>query len=116
MFLGRFRAQKIIISTPMGLTSVKKIDGESLQDYVKWFHAAKLNTKNLKDQWAIDVFIMGVQNEYMQYSFIDNRPQSLVDLYERAYKFAEAEEIKRAARNTFQRDDRQFRGSQGTRG
>ncbi|KAK5812857.1 hypothetical protein PVK06_028300 [Gossypium arboreum] len=46
----------------MGLISVKQRDGESLQDYVKRFHAVTLNRKNLEDQWAIDSFIMGVHS------------------------------------------------------
>lgn len=76
------------MSTPMGLMSVKQKDGESLQDYVKWCHAAMLNTKNIEDQWTIDSFTMGVQNEHVQYSFTDNKPQSLADLCQRAHKFA----------------------------
>ncbi|MFQ6628853.1 hypothetical protein Gotur_008349, partial [Gossypium turneri] len=60
MFLGRFKTSRTIMSTPMGLMSVKQREGESLKDYVKRFHAATLNMKNLEDQWAIDVFIMGV--------------------------------------------------------
>lgn len=94
------------MSTPMKLMSMKQRDEESLQDYVKRFHATMLNTKNLEDQWDINAFIMRVQNEHVQFSFTDNRLQSLVDLYERTHKFAEAEEIKRVAHNPFQRDGR----------
>lgn len=60
-----------------------------------------LNTKNLEDQWAINDFIVGVLNEKVQYSFTDNKPQSLADLYERAHKFVEAEEIKRTTYGMF---------------
>ncbi|XP_016690719.1 uncharacterized protein [Gossypium hirsutum] len=95
MFLGRFLVYRTIMSTPMGLIFVKQREGESLQDYIKRFHAATLNTKNLKDQWAIDAFIVGVLNEYVQYSFTGNRPQSLADLYKRAHKFTKVEEIKK---------------------
>ncbi|XP_052483063.1 uncharacterized protein LOC128036193 [Gossypium raimondii] len=76
-----FRAHRAIMNTPMGLMSVKQGECESLQDYVKRFHAATLNMKNLEDQSAIDAFIMGVKNDHVQYSFTDNKPQSLADLY-----------------------------------
>lgn len=65
MFLDRLRAHRAIMNTLMGLMSVKQREGKSLQDYVKRFHAATLNTKNLEDQWAIDTFFMGVQNDYV---------------------------------------------------
>lgn len=42
---------------------------------MKQFHMVTFNTKNLEDQWVIDAFIMGEQNEYMQYSFTDNKPR-----------------------------------------
>lgn len=61
------------MNIPMWLMSVKQRKGEPLQDYIKRFHAATLNTKNLEDYWAIDAFILGVQNNYVQYSFIGNR-------------------------------------------
>lgn len=73
-----------------------------MQDYVKRFLVATLNTKNLEEQWAIVVFIIRVQNEQVQYSFIDNLKVT--------------EEIKRAACNTFQRDDKKFRGCQNIHG
>lgn len=50
MFLGRLRAHGEKIITPTGLMSVKQREGESLQNFVKQFHAATLNTKNLEDQ------------------------------------------------------------------
>lgn len=65
----------------MGLVLVKQGDGESLQDYVKNFHVVTLNMKNLKNQWVIDAFIMGVQNNHVKYSFTNNRPQSLTYLF-----------------------------------
>lgn len=49
---------------------------------------------------------MGVQNDHIQYSFTDNKPQSLADLDERAHKFVEVEEIKRVLWANFQREDR----------
>ncbi|KAH1031856.1 hypothetical protein J1N35_044030 [Gossypium stocksii] len=36
---------------------------------------------------------MGVQNDHVQYSFIDNRLRSLVDLYEWAHKFAKVKSL-----------------------
>ncbi|KAH1091437.1 hypothetical protein J1N35_018694 [Gossypium stocksii] len=65
VFLGQFRAHKTIISTLKGLMFVKQKEEESLQDYLKCFHVATLNTKNLEDQWAIGAIIMGVQNEHV---------------------------------------------------
>lgn len=58
---------------------------------------------------------MGVHNDHVQYSFVDNRPQILAELYERTHKFAEAEEIKRALRANFQREDRKPRSREGQR-
>ncbi|KAH1056372.1 hypothetical protein J1N35_034437 [Gossypium stocksii] len=46
---------------------------------------------------------------------MDNRSKSLVDLYEWAYKFAEAEEIKRASRVSFQMEDGKPRNREGQR-
>lgn len=62
--------------------------------------------KNLEDQWAIDAFVIGVQNDHVQYLFTDNKPQNLAELYKRAHKFVEAEEIKKASQATFQRENR----------
>ncbi|KAH1038679.1 hypothetical protein J1N35_040422 [Gossypium stocksii] len=92
------------MNTPIGLMPMKQMESESLQDYVKSFHVTTLNTKNLNDQWAIDAFIMGVQNDHVQYSFTNNRPQSLADLYERTHMFVEAEEIKRVLHTSFQKE------------
>ncbi|KAH1039607.1 hypothetical protein J1N35_041350 [Gossypium stocksii] len=60
MFLGRFKAHRMIMSTSMGLMSIKQREAKSLQDCVKRFHVATLNTKNLEDQWPIKAFTMGV--------------------------------------------------------
>lgn len=94
------------MSTPIGLISIRQREWESSYDYIKWFHTKTLNTKNLKDDWATDAFIMGVSNEDVQYSFTDNISQSLADLYEMAHKFAETNDIKSAPFGTFQREDR----------
>lgn len=58
---------------------------------------------------------MEVKNDHVQYSFTNNRPQSLVYLYEWAHKFAKAEEIKQASRATFQREDKQFKNREEPR-
>ncbi|KAH1097996.1 hypothetical protein J1N35_014917 [Gossypium stocksii] len=49
-FLGQFKAHRTIMSTLMGLMSVKQREGKFLQDYVKRFHATTLNTENFEGQ------------------------------------------------------------------
>ncbi|XP_040955976.1 uncharacterized protein [Gossypium hirsutum] len=80
------------MSTSIGLILVNQKEDESLKEYIKHFHMASLNIKNLEDQKAIDAFIMRL----------------LSDFYERAHKLEEAEEIKRSTRS-FHWKDRQAR-------
>lgn len=52
LFLRRFYTHKIIMSTPIDLMLVKHKEAESLQQSIKCFHVATLNTKKLR-MWQL---------------------------------------------------------------
>ena len=92
--------------------AVKQSHDETIRDYLKRFNVAALEVKDLNDEWAIQAFITGVRHKYLKYALTDTQPTKLYQLYEKAQKYAEAEEIEIASR----RAETWNRETSGTRG